>query len=167
MAEIENFKEFLNETYNKASAYELLRGMEKTKLVESNYVNRYAIQITFPVSSIPELLLEHNVYTTFRKTRNRYLYHPEDTNIPAKAHYHVYPPNGKKELYAVSIDGTAHHQKNKGIQISNKEADELRSLGVTIPLTNIIESLEILNQPTLLTEGFEKEQFFSVFIMIG
>lgn len=30
--------------------------------------------------------------------------HSENPSIPVKAHYHVYPSNGRKELYAVNVD---------------------------------------------------------------
>ena len=47
MAEIIDLKEFLNESYQKAFVYQTLRGLELTKTIESNYTERYAIQITF------------------------------------------------------------------------------------------------------------------------
>lgn len=169
MAKIKDFKAFLNESYQKQLVYQALRGLEKIKAIESNYTERYAIQITFDTSSIPTLLLEHKVYNTFTKTRNRYAYHPEDTNIPVKAHYHIYPPNGKKELYAINMDGTSHHQKNKGFLIPSKEADELRSMGVSIQPTNIIESIELIsnNAVSIITEELQKDSYYSVFLMIG
>lgn len=166
MAAIEDFKDFLNKSYDKKTVYEVTRSLELSKAVESNYLNRYAIQITFNVSSVPELILEHKVYNTFAKTRNRFTYHPEDTDIPVKAHYHIYPPNGKKELYAVNIDGTAHHKKNRGVTISKKEADELRSMGVAIPANNIIECLVTDDAVRIINEGFQNESFYSIFLMI-
>lgn len=169
MAEIIDLKEFLNESYQKAFVYQTLRGLELTKTIESNYTERYAIQITFDASSIPSLLLEHKVYNTFAKTRNRFTYHPEDKNIPVKAHYHVYPPNGKKELYAVNTDGTAHHQSNRGVRVPSKEADELRAMGVRIASDNIIENIEFIQTGAinLITENLAKDDYLSVFIMIG
>ena len=112
-------------------------------------------------------MLEHKVYNTFSKTRSRYAYHPADTNIPVKAHYHIYPPNGKKELYSVNVDGTAHDQINKGVRIPSKEADELSSMGVNIAPNNIIECWISDDSFRLIDEGIERESFFSVFLMIG
>jgi len=59
----------------------------------------------------------------------------------------VYPSNSKKELYAVNVDdGKAHHKNNKGHVVPGKEADELRTLGVQIPKTNILESRQFTIQ---------------------
>lgn len=97
----------------------------------------YAIQLSFEAPK--GLLLEAEKYRDFQSTNNRYLFHPQNTSIPVKAHYHIYPSNSKRELYAVNMDGTAHHKKNRGYQVTRKEADELRRLGVHIPSNNILE----------------------------
>lgn len=169
MAKINNFKEFCESSYEKNESYSVLRTLELTKEIESNYTERYAIQITFSKSAIPELLLEHKVINAFNSTRNRYMYHPADPKIPVRAHYHIYPPNGKKELYAVNVDGTAHHQKNKGIELPRKEAEELRAMGVQIAFDNILESIEIIQTDAiqLITENHNQEEYYSIFIMIG
>jgi hypothetical protein len=87
------------------------------------------------------LLHEHEVYKYFQKTQNRYRKDPADMNIPPHEwHVHVYPPNGKKELYSVNQSGTAHHQEHKGKEIPAKEAKELRAIGITIKDNNILES---------------------------
>ena len=103
----------------------------------------YAIEVIICESEKNDLILEHKTYQTFRRTNNRYSYHPENPEIPVKAHYHIYPPNSKKEIYAVNVDGTAHHKKNRSYSISSKEAKELRLLGVKIPINNIIEVCEL------------------------
>jgi hypothetical protein len=68
------------------------------------------------------------------------MYHPDNPDIPVKAHYHIYPNNGKQEIYAVNMDGSAHHKNNRGFEVPNKEAKELRKLGVEIPVNRIIEN---------------------------
>lgn len=98
--------------------------------------NSYTIMVTFEFDG---LLMESESIKKFEKTTNRYFFHAEKSHPPVKAHYHIIPNNGKKELYAVNIDGTAHHKKNKGHTIPEKEALELRKLGVQIPDNNIIE----------------------------
>ncbi|HZV13003.1 MAG TPA: hypothetical protein VFA55_07285 [Candidatus Kapabacteria bacterium] len=99
----------------------------------------YAIELIIAESADTGLLLEYEQYKKFKSSTNRYAVHPENPNIPVKRHYHVYPKNGKEEIYAVNVDGTAHHGENKGFQVPPKEADELRRLGVKIPSNNIIE----------------------------
>ena len=111
----------------------------------------YLIKITF-TKIVSESLNEHNVYTNFKKTTNRYTLHAETTHPPVKAHYQVYPNNSKTELYAIRVeDGKAHHRKNRGFQIPKREADELRSLGVSLPPDNILETIsaseiQVLNE---------------------
>jgi hypothetical protein len=107
------------------------------------------------------LLIEHNQYTQFQKTTNRYTYHPKNPSIPFKAHYHIYPSNSKKELYAVNLDdGTAHHKSNRGYVVPKKEAEELRFLGVKIPNDNILESnLQTINESN-------SDDFWTTFIVI-
>lgn len=102
--------------------------------------NCYAIEISFDED---DFILEHTNLKSFKKSRNYYLFHLEQPHIPVKAHYHVYPPKStNQELYAVNTDGTAHHRINKGYKIPNKEADELRNMGVNIGNDNIIESIQ-------------------------
>jgi hypothetical protein len=151
----------LNQQENeRIAAQELNRFQKLAGLKESNTSkSKYAIQITIYKTS--GLLLEHEQYKQFKKTTNRYTKHPEDTSIPVKAHYHVYPSNSKKELYAVNIeDGKAHHKDNRGHQIPQKEADELRSLGVKIPKDNILESRQFT-----INESID-ENFLTTFIVI-
>jgi hypothetical protein len=111
----------------------------------------YAIQIIISKPNGNETLLEYQRLKAFSKTTSRYSFHPENANIPVQAHYHIYSRNSKQEIYAVNMDGTAHHRANGGYQVPRKEADELRALGVQIPLSNIIESKQIiLNENTTL-----------------
>ena len=121
-----------------------------------NTPKTYLIEITFDFG---ESLLEHTLIKNFKKTTNRYYYHPEETNPPVKAHYHVIPLKGKEEIYAVNMDGTAHHRVNKGYQIPSKESDELRSLGVNINSDNIIEHIDFLadTYKKLLTESIRRD----------
>jgi hypothetical protein len=110
-----------------------LAGIKKTQ---------YAIKFTFENDEQIGLLLEHEQYKKFAKSSNRYTYHPENANIPVKAHYHVFPSNSKKELYAVNVDdGSAHHKSNRGYVVPKKEADELSILGVKFKAGNILENL--------------------------
>jgi hypothetical protein len=133
------FNKFIEQLESHKEEQEKKRFQELAGINPSNFLNRYAIQITI---YRPEgLLIEHDQYRKFQKTTNRYIYHPENPSIPVKAHYHIYPSNSKKELYAVNVDdGTAHHKSNRGYEVPKKEADELRSLGVKIPDNNILES---------------------------
>lgn len=108
----------------------------------------YLIKITFSRS-----LNEHRQIQDFKKSTNRFIYHPEQTHPPVKAHYHVIPRNGNNEIYAVNIDGTAHHQKNKGYKIPKKEAKELRKMGVKLNSDNIIEYFEMDMQELLVEEN--------------
>lgn len=124
----------------------------------------YLIEITFEIDN---QLLEYVNINQFKKTTNRYRKDSEQKNPPVKAHYHIFSKNGKKEIYAINLDGTAHHQKHKGYLIPNKEADELRRLGVKLNNNNIIEILYLNNktESKLLLESIQKD-CLSVFIEI-
>lgn len=120
----------------------------------------YIVKVTFFLGLVEENLNEHLVYKNFQNSTNRYTYHPEQTNPPVKAHYHIYPEKSKDELYAVNVvDGKAHHKKNRGHIVPKKEADELRSMGVKLPLNNILESLTIyeLEQRQIINESVNFE----------
>ncbi|GGF38423.1 hypothetical protein KZP23_04605 [Echinicola marina] len=119
----------------------------------------YAIEVVFLASDL-ELIIEHKAYQKFQKTQNRYTYHPKDKNIPVKGHYHIYPNNSKKEIYAVNLDGSAHHKSNRGFQVPKKEATELRKLGVQIPDNRILEHKEVFINENL-------ESYSSIFIIIN
>lgn len=134
---INNPKKFLESINSRDNSYKLR--LQELANIENDSRNLYAVAISFQIGDI---ILEHKDFKKFNKSQNRYTYHPENLDIPVKAHYHVHPPRGDKELYAVNIDGTAHHKKNRGIQIPRKEADELRSLGVDIRTDRIIESYD-------------------------
>ncbi len=143
---------------NLSSFLEKIRNQELANIKEINPLRKiYAIQLTF--AEPKGLLLETEKYKDFQSTNNRYLFHPQNTSIPVKAHYHIYPSNSKKELYAVNMDGTAHHKKNRGYQVPKKEADELRRLGVIIPSNNI---LEMKNATSYSTTG----NLMTVFLFI-
>ena len=116
----------------------------------------YLIELTFDFGAN---LLEHQSIKNFKKTNNRYYYHPEETHPPVKAHYHVIPSKGNKEIYAVNMDGTSHHRVNQGYQIPKKEADELRALGVRIKPDNLIVHLEFLSgtEKQLLNESLQRD----------
>jgi hypothetical protein len=149
MAIIKNYQQFIEDIADRnfrpyVKRFQELAGLRPTGL---DAPKTYLIEVTFDFG---ETLLEHNSIKNFKKSTNRYYYHPEETNPPVKAHYHVIPSKGKEEIYAVNMDGTAHHRVNKGYQIRRKEADELRSLGVHINSDNIIEHLEFL-------EGTDKQ----------
>lgn len=157
MATIKNYKQFVNELADKNFKF-LKRYNElvdfKSTILESN--STYLIEVTFEYS---DSLLEHENIIKFKKTKNRYYGHSEKTNPPVKAHYHVIPSNGKQEIYAVNIDGTAHHRANKGYEIPRKEATELRALGVDIKPNNIIENVEFLDgeEMQMLNESLQRD----------
>ncbi|WP_160715767.1 hypothetical protein [Chitinophaga solisilvae] len=117
------------------------RRQELSGVKTSDFLDRYAILITMEVED-KQLLLEHEKYKGFKKSTDLYYKHPEDTNIPVQAHYHVVNARSGKEIYAVNMDGTAHHRVNKGFQVPAKQAAELRSLGVKIPDNNLLESIQ-------------------------
>lgn len=119
----------------------------------------YAIEVVFHISD-SEIIFEHKTYQKFQKTQSRYTYHPEDKNIPVKGHYHIYSSNSKKEIYAVNLDGTAHHKSNRGFVVPKKEATELRILGVQIPDNRILEHKEVFINENL-------DSYFSIFIVIN
>jgi len=118
---------------------EVTRQRELSGEIESNFFNRYAIQIIYQTEG-KQLLLEHEQYKQFKKSRDLYFKHPENPSIPVKAHYHVVDSKSKQEIYAVNTDGSAHHRANKGFTVPVKQAEELRALGVNIPANNVLES---------------------------
>jgi len=138
----------------------LKRFNELAGLTQSDiFANSYAIKIT--IEKPTGFLLEHDQYTRFKGTTNRYTFHPENSDIPVQAHYHIVPLKSKKELYAVNVgDGKAHHKRNRGYVIPKKEANELRDLGVKIPPDNILESRKLS-----LSENIE-ENNLTLFIII-
>jgi hypothetical protein len=166
MAKIKNYQQFIEDIADRnfkpyVKRFHELAGLRPTGV---DAPKTYLIEVTFDFG---DSLLEHNAIKNFKKSTNRYYYHPEETNPPVKAHYHVIPSKGKEEIYAVNMDGTAHHRVNKGYQIPRKEADELRSLGVNIKPDNIIEHLEFLEDEDkqLLTESLS-HTLITVFIEI-
>jgi len=128
--------------------FKRLAGMKTEK-------KEYLIRITIESSN---LMLEHESLSKFRNSTNVYLYHTERITPPVRAHYHVYPSNGKNEIYAVNIDGTAHHKSNRGFLVPKKEAEELKALGVAIKDNRIIENVAFLNNghKQLVNESIEK-----------
>lgn len=137
---IEQLNESINSTESKIykSRNQKLVGIEPELQEDS-----YCVQLTIGDDSGDSLITEHEKYQRFKKTTNRYNYHPENPDIPVKGHYHIYPSNGKQEIYSVNMDGTAHHKKNRGYEVPNKEAKELRKLGVDIPKDRIIENRQL------------------------
>jgi hypothetical protein len=148
MALIKNYEQFKENIKNKCC-------LQEFRELSAISGDGYFIEISFADDNI---LLEYESVKRFAKTDNRYYYHSASSNPLVKAHYHIIPSNGNYELYAVNIDGTAHHRVNKGYIIPQKEADELRKLGVDIKDNRIIEHiLESENgQKKLLTESLNK-----------
>lgn len=166
MTKIKNYQQFIEEIADKnfrphVKRFQELAGLRPTGI---DAKETYLIEVTFDFGNT---LLEHEAIKNFRKTNNRYYYHTEDTNPPVKAHYHVIPSKSKQEIYAVNMDGTSHHKKNRGYQIPQKEADELRNLGVDIKSDNIIEHIELLGKEDrfLLTESL-KHDCMTIYIEI-
>jgi len=116
------------------------------------------------ISFSSDLLLEFEQIKNFKNSKNRYYKHPSNNNIPCKAHFHIVGSNGNYEIYAVNMDGTSHHRKNKNYEIPRKEADELRKLGVKLKLDNIIEMIEVSDIKFILNENYNR---FSNFILIN
>ncbi len=166
MARINNYEEFIKNVANRdlkkyVKRFQELAGIKPT---DTERKASYYIQVTFDLRNS---LLESEYYKFFQKTNNRYCFHPEDKNIPVKAHYHIVPSNSTKEIYAVNTDGTAHHKKNRGYEVPRKEANELRAMGVEIPSDNIIECVNDFEEKDirLITESVNGE-CFSVFVEI-
>ena len=166
MAKIKNYQQFIEDVANRNFSPYVKRFQELAGLRSSgmDVKETYRIEVTFDFGTS---LLEHESIKYFIKTNNRYYFHPKSTNPPVKAHYHVISSNGKEEIYAVNIDGTAHHKANRGFEIPKKEADELRNLGVEIGPERIIESIEFLEVSLrkLLTESLGHD-CISIFIEI-
>lgn len=140
----EEFIKYLNESALKSNQLtEKYRIQKLANISVDDSQNKYCILISVGKSEGESLITEHEQYKSFRKTTNRYTQHPEYPDIPVQAHYHIYPRKGKKEIYAVNMDGTAHHKKNRGYEVPKKEADELRKMGVEIPDNRIIENRQI------------------------
>ena len=155
---IELLEQLQNEEVQSADEAFRNRNQELAKLSESNFFTRYAIKITVEIEA-KELLLEYNQFKQFKKSTDRYYKHPEDLNIPVQAHYHIVGSKSDQEIYAVNVDGTAHHKRNRGFEVPKKQADELRQLGVKIPTSNILEVKQLT-----LTEDMEDE-FFTFFLI--
>ena len=146
---------------------EYIKRIKRLAGIKEKTPKQYLIKITFLKNLVAESLNEHNVYKNFQNSSNRYVFHPESTNPPVKAHYHVYPSNSKNELYAANlIDGKAHHKKNRGLSIPQKEADELRSLGVNLPKNNILETIFIdeFQELQLLNEDSNGDDSFYLMV---
>ncbi len=146
-------KELENKTRATIKRFRELAGID-----ESHFLERYAIQVI--VSAPEELLLEHEQYDRFKKSTDLMMYHPENPAIPVRAHYHVLDGKSKAEKYAVNLDGTAHHKKNRGHVVPKRQADELRAMGVKIPNNNILECL------TFSKEEYPLENTISYFFIV-
>ena len=160
---MKSFKQFLEDLERKQAESQRLAEANRMKelagIQESNFQNRYAILITVETTN-EQLLLEHEQYKKFKKGTDLYTKHPEQPHIPVMAHYHVVDGKTKKEIYAVNMDGTAHHRTNKGYKVPDKQAAELAKLGVNFKEGNILESIDFkLNEST-------GRSFYSYFIII-
>ena len=156
MKHIKPFSEFIHDEIESGRTESL-----QSRVANELNMDCYAIEVIIENFDNLESIFEHQTYKTFKGTRNRYSYHPENIDIPVKAHYHVFPPNSKKEIYAVNIDGSAHHKNNRDYNVPSKEAKELRRLGVNISSDNILEM-------KLLSHDYESnENFYSIFIIIN
>lgn len=93
--------------------------------------------------SAKELLLEYEVYRQIPGTKHSYRQDSANTNTLTQQHSHVYAKlSGKgKQLYAVNFDGSG-HDGSSGHFVPSFHADHFRSLGYTIPDTNILESID-------------------------
>jgi hypothetical protein len=167
MMHIKNFEEFKKEIEEKelkkyVRRFRELAGINLIEEIEED--PSYFIQVTFEPKGT---LLEHETFTFFQKTNNRYCFHPEMTNPPVEGHYHIKASRGSDDLYAVNMSGNAHHKRNRGYEVPRKEADELRQMGVKIPTNNIIESIEDkdLNDANLISESIT-EKCLCLFIKI-
>lgn len=147
MKNLRTFDEFIADLNESASrSNQLAEKLRMQKLAEipiDDIKSKYCVLVTVGESDGKSLITEHEQYKSFNKTTNRYLYHPANQDIPVQAHYHIYPNNGKKEIYAVNMDGTAHHKDNRGFEVPKKEAKELRKMGVNIPEDRIIENRQV------------------------
>jgi hypothetical protein len=128
-------------TSNELSAKYRMQSLAKIEV--PGLESKYCILISVGEQGGLSLITEYEKYQSFKKTTNRYLKHPENSSIPVKTHYHIYPNNGENEIYEVNMDCTAHHKKNRGYEVPEKEAGELMKLGVKIPKNRIIENKQV------------------------
>lgn len=89
-------------------------------------------------------LFEHKVYKDIPGTNSSYREDSANTNTKTLKHAHVYARrNGSgQELYSINVDGRG-HDGSSGVPISAKHGDYFRSIGYAIPLTNILECLDL------------------------
>ena len=158
MMPLKKYLEFCEEKENHKK-YQVIRNQELSGLIQSGYINRYAIEVTIPAHN---LLIEHEQYKKFARTNNLWRKDPANLNIPVQGHYHIIDPVSKEDIYAVNMDGTAHHRVNRGFVVPKKEAEELRKFGVIIPANRIIESVDLT-----LNESFNENTISFFFIIEG
>jgi hypothetical protein len=95
-------------------------------------------------------LFEHEVYKRIPGAKSSFREDPGNTNTMTLRHSHVFakPKGGGGQLYAVNIDGSG-HDGSGGTSIPATHADFFRSKGYTIPVNNVLESLD----PNSLQKG--------------
>ena len=95
MAKIKNYEQFIVDIADKNFKPYVKRFQELAGLRPLGQTSpaTYLIEVTVDFG---DSLQEHKTIQNFKKTTNRYYYHPEETNPPVKAHYHVIPSKGKK-----------------------------------------------------------------------
>jgi len=89
-------------------------------------------------------LLEYECYRLIPGTNSSYREDPMNTSTKTEKHSHVYarPKGGGGQLYAVNYSGSG-HDGSHDIKIPSSHADYFRGKGYKIPLSNIIECINI------------------------
>jgi len=94
MAEIKNYNQFIEDDANRNFKPYVKRFQElcirKTGL---DAKETYLIEVTFDFGNS---LLEHESIKNFKKTNNKYYFHPDSTNPTVKEHYHEISAGNKK-----------------------------------------------------------------------
>ena len=87
MAKIKNYEQFIVDIADKNFKSYVKRFQELAGLRPLGQTSpaTYLIEVTVDFG---DSLQEHKTIQNFKKTTNRYYYHPEETNPPVKAHYH-------------------------------------------------------------------------------
>lgn len=131
------------------------RNQERAGIIPSNLINRYAFLITIDSDRIKQILLEYEQFKKFQNSTNLYYKHPENPSIPVKGHYHVVDSKGRQEIYSVNFDGSAHHKKNRGYKVPDREAVELKRLGVQFSDDNVLlEYLQFVDSGSFHNPAF-------------
>ena len=83
-----------------------------------------------------------NIRSTFDKLEENYKFRPDrpHDSITGQKHIHVFLKN--KELFSINQNGSSHHRKNKGLEISKSLQKQLKDKFPDFKINNIIEDFD-------------------------